>query len=79
MDEVVRTKLAVLSSQPFIQAFNEELDGMFRDANLPETEAWTAMVVDLRKTKDDRNTLIKENKCVAYLSVLVYLTHVAGR
>lgn len=52
---------------------------MFRDANLPETEAWTAMVVDLRKTKDDRNTLIKENKCVAYLSVLVYLTHVAGR
>ena len=46
------------------QAFNEELDGMFRDANLPETEAWTVMVADLRKTKDDRNALTKENKCV---------------
>jgi len=46
------------------QAFNEELDGMFRDANLPETEAWTVMVADLRKTKDNRNTLTKENKCV---------------
>jgi len=43
-------------------AFNEELDGMFRDANLPETEAWTVMVADLRKTKDNRNTLTKENK-----------------
>lgn len=44
------------------QAFNEELDGMFQDANLPETEAWNAMVEDLRKTKDERNTLTKENR-----------------
>lgn len=39
---------------------------MFRDANLPEMEAWTAMVADLRKTKDDRNTLTKENKYVVH-------------
>ncbi len=45
----------------YVQAFNEELDGMFQDANLPRTEAWDAMVEDLRRTKDDRNALSKEN------------------
>lgn len=35
---------------------------MFQDANLPDSEAWAAMVADLRKTKDGRNALTKENK-----------------
>ena len=43
------------------QAFNEELDGMFNDANLPETEAWEAMTTDLRRTKEARNALAQEN------------------
>lgn len=38
-----------------LQAFNEELDGMYNDANLPEDEAWTSMTDDLRKTKEARN------------------------
>lgn len=43
------------------QAFNDELDGMFNDANLPEGEAWAAMSKDLRKSKEDRNALAREN------------------
>jgi len=43
------------------QAFNEELDGMYNDANLPEDEAWTSMIRDLQKTKEARNALTKEN------------------
>jgi len=42
-------------------AFNEELDGMFNDAGLPEAEAWETMTQDLRKTKEARNQLAKEN------------------
>jgi hypothetical protein len=45
----------------FIQAFNEELDGMYNDANLPEDEAWAAICKDLRQTKESRNALTKEN------------------
>lgn len=44
-----------------VQAFNEELDGMYNDANLPESEAWTAMTTDLRRTKEARNALTKTN------------------
>jgi hypothetical protein len=44
-----------------IQAFNEELDGMYNDANLPDDEAWRALSCDLRKTKESRNALTKEN------------------
>ncbi len=33
----------LLTSVTTCQAFNEELDGMFNDANLPADEAWTAM------------------------------------
>jgi hypothetical protein len=47
--------------KPNPQAFNEELDGMYNDANLPEDEAWTSMTQDLRKTKEARNALTKEN------------------
>ena len=43
------------------QAFNEELDGMYNDAHLPEDEAWTALSDDLRRTKEARNALSKEN------------------
>lgn len=43
------------------EAFNEELDGMFNDANLPETEAFTAMRRDLQLTKASRNELALEN------------------
>jgi len=44
-----------------IQAFNEELDGMYNDINLPDDEAWAALTKDLRKTKEDRNALSHEN------------------
>jgi hypothetical protein len=47
--------------ESYSQAFNEELDGMFNDANLPEDEAWTSMIQDLQKTKETRNALTKEN------------------
>lgn len=43
------------------QAFNEELDGMYNDINLPDDEAWVAMSEDLRTTKEARNALSKEN------------------
>jgi protein ECT2 len=43
------------------QAFNEELDGMYNDINLPDDEAWVAMSEDLRTTKEARNVLSKEN------------------
>lgn len=44
-----------------LKSFNEELDGMFNDANLPLDEAWQAMSSDLSKTKEDRNRLAQEN------------------
>lgn len=37
---------------------------MFQDANLPDSEAWQAMTQDLRKAKEQRNTLSKENAYV---------------
>jgi protein ECT2 len=43
------------------KAFNEELDGMYKDINLPDDPAWAAMTKDLRHTKEDRNNLLKEN------------------
>ena len=47
-------------SLPF-QAFNEELDGMYNDINLPDDKAWEALSKDLRQTKETRNALSKEN------------------
>lgn len=44
-----------------LQAFNEELDGMYNDLNLPDDEAWEALSKDLRQTKETRNALSKEN------------------
>ncbi|KAI0251333.1 hypothetical protein BJV78DRAFT_1275422 [Lactifluus subvellereus] len=43
------------------EAFNEELDGMFNDMHLPETDAWAAVTRDLRQSKESRNALSKEN------------------
>jgi hypothetical protein len=34
---------------------------MYNDANLPDDEAWVSMSTDLRKTKEARNALTKEN------------------
>ncbi|KZS91196.1 hypothetical protein SISNIDRAFT_456791 [Sistotremastrum niveocremeum HHB9708] len=61
--ELVKNLLTDATSEKEImfEAFNEELDKMFDDAHLPESEAWEAMVQDLRKTKDARNESRKEN------------------
>lgn len=59
MDFTSHVPAVTYGSNP--QAFNEELDGMYNDANLPENEAWTSMTQDLRKTKEARNALTKEN------------------
>ncbi|KAI0921011.1 hypothetical protein AcW2_006119 [Taiwanofungus camphoratus] len=61
--ELVKSLLADCTAEKEIlyEAFNEELDGMFNDANLPEDEAWSAMTKDLRKTKETRNALSREN------------------
>jgi hypothetical protein len=55
MKKIVRSFLIQI-----MQAFNEELDGMYNDANLPEDEAWAAICKDLRETKESRNALTKE-------------------
>ncbi|WVQ75384.1 hypothetical protein IAR50_005004 [Cryptococcus sp. DSM 104548] len=44
------------------EAFNTELDGMFNDAQLPETEAFQALRNDLQVTKANRNVLRLENQ-----------------
>ncbi|CCL98268.1 uncharacterized protein FIBRA_00262 [Fibroporia radiculosa] len=60
---LVKDLLADCTSEQEIlyKAFNEELDGMFNDATLPEDEAWAAMTKDLRKSKEARNALSLEN------------------
>ncbi|KAL1747651.1 hypothetical protein HDZ31DRAFT_60984 [Schizophyllum fasciatum] len=61
--EVVKSLLNDVTSEKEImyEAFNEELDGMFNDANLPEADSWPAMAKDLKETKKERNNLTKEN------------------
>ncbi|THV08384.1 hypothetical protein K435DRAFT_641062 [Dendrothele bispora CBS 962.96] len=61
--EVVKSLLTDATNEKEImyEAFNEELDSMYNDANLPEDEAWTAMTQDLKTTKEARNTLAQEN------------------
>ena len=49
-------------SQIDVQAFNEELDKMYEDIQLPEDQAWTAMTNDLYKAKETRNLFAKENQ-----------------
>lgn len=45
-----------------LQAFNEELDKMYEDIQLPEDQAWASMTNDLRKAKETRNFFAKENQ-----------------
>ncbi|KAG6831397.1 hypothetical protein H0H92_010999 [Tricholoma furcatifolium] len=61
--EVVKSLLADATAEKDImyEAFNEELDGMYNDLNLPDDEAWVAMSKDLKETKESRNSLSKEN------------------
>ena len=53
-----------LTCDTLVQAFNEELDSMYNDAQLPDEEAWTALTTDLQQTKQARNDLSKENAYV---------------
>ncbi|CCA70681.1 hypothetical protein PIIN_04615 [Serendipita indica DSM 11827] len=43
------------------EAFNQELDSMYQDMQLPEDQAWAAMINDLKSAKQTRNKLSKEN------------------
>ncbi|KAE9410179.1 hypothetical protein BT96DRAFT_969851 [Gymnopus androsaceus JB14] len=61
--EVVKSLLEESTKEKEImyEAFNEELDAMYNDVNLPDDEAWRAMTEDLRVTKESRNKLSQEN------------------
>ncbi|KAI6152177.1 hypothetical protein BKA82DRAFT_4108101 [Pisolithus tinctorius] len=61
--ELVKSLLvdATAEKEIMYEAFNEELDAMYNDANLPHDEAWQAMTNDLSKTKESRNALSHEN------------------
>ncbi|KAF7332014.1 DH domain-containing protein [Mycena kentingensis (nom. inval.)] len=61
--ELVKSLLddATAEKEIMYEAFNEELEGMYNDANLPDDEAWASMSADLRKTKEARNASNKEN------------------
>ncbi|KAI6130388.1 hypothetical protein EDD16DRAFT_1084414 [Pisolithus croceorrhizus] len=61
--ELVKSLLvdATAEKEIMYEAFNEELDAMYKDANLPHDQAWQAMTKDLSKTKESRNSLSHEN------------------
>ncbi|KAK7060488.1 hypothetical protein VNI00_001253 [Paramarasmius palmivorus] len=61
--EVMKSLLEETTKEKEImyEAFNEELDGMYNDINLPDDEAWAALTKDLREAKAARNDLSKEN------------------
>ncbi|KAL4076122.1 hypothetical protein J3A83DRAFT_4357230 [Scleroderma citrinum] len=61
--ELVKSLLtdATAEKEIMYEAFNEELDAMYNDVNLPQDEAWQAMTRDLRKTKETKNILSDEN------------------
>lgn len=44
------------------QSFNEELQGMYEDATLPEDEAWAAMTRDLKAAKKSEKAVRHENQ-----------------
>ena len=46
------------------QSFNEELERVFDEVQLPEGEAWDEIILDLRDTKLVKQNLEAENKCV---------------
>ncbi|THH03887.1 hypothetical protein EW146_g10324, partial [Bondarzewia mesenterica] len=45
---------ATAEKEIMYEAFNEELEHMFTNAQLPQEEAWAGMVQDLSQTKSDR-------------------------
>ena len=47
-----------------MQSFNEELDKVFYEIELPEGEDWDAIAEDLRTTKMERRELERQNKYV---------------
>ena len=61
--ELLRQQLAdaQVEVDTIYEAFNTELDGLFADAQLPESEAWTALQDGLRGALDERNGLRLEN------------------
>ncbi|TFK22329.1 hypothetical protein FA15DRAFT_522036 [Coprinopsis marcescibilis] len=61
--ELVKSLLADATAEKEImyEAFNEELDGMYNDINLPDDDAWVALTADLQRTKESKNELGKEN------------------
>ncbi|KAL1722372.1 hypothetical protein EV715DRAFT_247584 [Schizophyllum commune] len=61
--EVIKSLLDDKTAETEIlyQTFNEELDGMYQDVQLPDEEAWARMAKDLRETKKARNNLTAEN------------------
>ncbi|KAA1466780.1 hypothetical protein DENSPDRAFT_767026 [Dentipellis sp. KUC8613] len=61
--DLVKDLLADTTAEKEImyEAFNEELDKMYTEAQLPDEEAWTAMTRDLRQAKADRNAYRQEN------------------
>ncbi|EIW82335.1 hypothetical protein CONPUDRAFT_164953 [Coniophora puteana RWD-64-598 SS2] len=61
--ELMKSLLADATAEKEImyEAFNEELDAMFTDVNLPHEEAWEALTMDLRRAKESRNALSREN------------------
>ncbi|KAK4685638.1 hypothetical protein P7C73_g4506, partial [Tremellales sp. Uapishka_1] len=61
--EMLKQQLAdvQLEVDVIYEAFNTELDGMFNDASLPESEAFQALKRDLQLSKAKRNELALEN------------------
>ncbi|KAG8925444.1 hypothetical protein FRC00_003971 [Tulasnella sp. 408] len=55
---------ATAENEVMYEAFNEELDGMYNDASLPDDEAWVAMANDLQKAKEARNEFSRENSAL---------------
>ncbi|KIO30176.1 hypothetical protein M407DRAFT_20644, partial [Tulasnella calospora MUT 4182] len=55
---------ATTENEIMYEAFNEELDGMYNDASLPDDEAWVAMANDLQKAKEARNEFSRENSAL---------------
>lgn len=47
------------------QYFNEELDGMFDAANLPDDDAWAAMTRKAKEAQQGKARVEQENSCVS--------------
>ncbi|KAG8792232.1 hypothetical protein FRC17_008628 [Serendipita sp. 399] len=52
---------ATAENEVLYSAFNQELEAMYQDVQLPEDQAWAAMTKDLIAAKQTRNKLSKEN------------------